>query len=197
MIYSVVLSGYEDLINVLNVTDADVTITAELTAIPYGVTLAVADEDGNAVEGATVSIAGMSDMTSDASGNVVLSGLTGTVDYTVSKEGFENATGTITFADKDQTVAVTLTAVVGIRETAFTAFEVYPNPAADYVTIAMKADAGRLVVYSITGKTVVNMLVNANQVALDLSAVQSGLYFVKVWDADEQLLGIKKMVIQK
>jgi hypothetical protein len=197
IVYSVALSGYEDLINVLNVTDADVTITAGLTAIPYGVTLAIADKDGNAVEGATVSIAGMSDKTSDASGNVALSGLEGTVSYTVAKAGFEDATGELTFGDKDQTVAVTLTAVVGVEEAAYTAFGVYPNPAANFVTIDLKTDAGRLVVYSITGKTVVNRIITANQVSLDLSAIQSGLYFVKVWDTQEQLLGIEKMVIQK
>jgi len=197
MVYSVTLSGYDDVIDVVSVTDTDVSVDVTLTAKPYSVTLSVVDDESAAVEGATLSIAGMDDQTTDASGNVSLSGLVGSVSYTVSKDGYDDATGELTYADKDQTVTVTLTMIIGFDNNEYGSIDIYPNPSADYVNLQLNVEQGSVSVYNITGKQVIDQVISSDLVRLNFADLGSGTYFMKVQNVEGSLIGYKKVIIQK
>jgi hypothetical protein len=197
IIRSVSKSGYEESIDVLNVVDADVSVTVTVTAIAYDVTLTVVDIESNPVEGATVSATGIDDVTSDASGNAVLTGLTGDVEYTVTKDGYETETGSLTFADKDQTISVTLTSTIGIFGANVSLYNIFPNPAMDYLSIELLEQGSQLKVYDMTGKVTISRNISSDHVMLDLSNQNTGIYILKVWNTEGSLMGSAKFVIQK
>lgn len=85
------------ILSITNTYEAAVTTT-------YTVSGSVIDADGNPVEGATVSLPGANAQT-DAEGKYSIEGIEdGTYDLTVSKEGFENTTASVTVNGADVTV---------------------------------------------------------------------------------------------
>ena len=83
----------------------------EKTVVPpttAAATFVVKDADDNPVAGATVAVDGKSG-TTDADGKAVIAGLAQKAHaYTVSKEGYEDAKGSVDLSSGDQEVAVTL-----------------------------------------------------------------------------------------
>ena len=77
---------------------------------------------------------------------------------------------------------------------------VYPQPAIDNLNIDIKLsnnDVNRLDLYDIRGKVLLSTVVNqnSNNVSLDVSGLNSGIYFVKVQSKDN--LYTKKVQIIK
>jgi hypothetical protein len=80
-------------------------------------------------------------------------------------------------------------------------FSVYPNPAADKIVVDayhhFLHDA-EIMIYDIPGKTVLRQTVNKSEIFsdafnIDISLLQSGIYFISVRDGDENI-GMKKLV---
>lgn len=85
------------ILSITNTYEAAVTTT-------YTVSGSVIDADGNPVEGATVSLPGANVQT-DTEGKYSIEGIEdGTYDLTVSKEGYQNATASVTVSGGDLTV---------------------------------------------------------------------------------------------
>lgn len=196
-IYSVNKSGYQEKIDVLNVVDADVNITVTLIVIPYSVTLKTVDAGSNPIEGATVSATGIADVVTDGSGNAVLADLKGSVDYTVTKDGFETVTGTFSYADKDKTISITMTIVDGIFGGSQVLFNIFPNPATDYIHVELLERGAQLKVYDLTGRAVISRNITSDHIKLDINDQNSGIYIMKIWNQNGSLMGSAKFVIQK
>jgi len=73
----------------------------------YDITFQVEDENGNPVQDALVTI-GSESILSNASGEAVFNRPDGDYDYTITKTGYYDVTGTVTVAGADQTVPISL-----------------------------------------------------------------------------------------
>ena len=59
-------------------------------------------------------------------------------------------------------------------------FNIYPNPANDVINIEAEFDVEEVTIYNITGVMVYNEQCTMNNVQLNVSDLNSGVYFVKV-----------------
>ncbi|OUS00038.1 hypothetical protein A9Q86_11380 [Flavobacteriales bacterium 33_180_T64] len=87
---------------------------------------------------------------------------------------------------------------LSISEVNFTSFDMFPNPAKGKVTIEMNTSNfgnANLSLFDIQGKLILEQTISeGNSVDLDISELQSGLYFVKLNTATKSL--VKKLIIE-
>lgn len=71
---------------------------------------------------------------------------------------------------------------------------VYPNPASDEVNVVFDANSGikTISIRNIIGKVVGNYKVTGNSAKLNISNLQSGIYFLNLADAQGRIIAIKK-----
>jgi len=76
-------------------------------------------------------------------------------------------------------------------------FAIYPNPAVSTTTIKSDVIITSLTVISIDGKAqIVKENVESKDVVLDVSAIKSGIYFIRITDSNGNM-GIRKIYIHK
>ncbi|MFT7153526.1 MAG: hypothetical protein ACI9Z7_000583 [Alteromonas macleodii] len=96
-------------------------------------------------------------------------------DWEVEGEGF--------MCVSDRTEVVVTIGTVGIEEGELSGVEVYPNPASDFVTVAIPASVEGLVemnVLDALGHLVYSKTANSGVNQLDVSALSSGIYFLEM-----------------
>jgi hypothetical protein len=64
------------------------------------------------------------------------------------------------------------------------AFVIYPNPAADVLNISGKTAISKVVVSNMLGQELLNVTAGAKAVTVDVSALQSGNYLIRVYSGD-------------
>jgi hypothetical protein len=76
--------------------------------------------------------------------------------------------------------------------------KVFPNPVADKLTVYLTGDNTRknLVVYNVNGKVIYSQAVTEMFTTLDVKKIPGGVYYVKLTDADGNLLHSEKFVKQ-
>lgn len=158
-------------------TNIDVSYTPGDT---YTVTFNVMDEDDNAIEGANVNING-DDLTTDASGVATINLADGDYDYTVSKAGYFDATGTVTVAGAPVTEEVTLS-LDAVNEISHNKLNIYPNPSTGLFNVKAEGNYEATIV-NFTGQVVYQNTLNGNTV-IDLSSQPAGVYFVRIKNND-------------
>lgn len=98
------------------------------------------------------------------------------------------------------TLKVSCTATTGINENAMETtvlITLFPNPAADEITVESTEEIQRLQVTDINGKAILEIeSVNKNTVNIDISAVNNGFYFVKSFDKQGRIT-FNKFIVQK
>ena len=68
----------------------------------------------------------------------------------------------------------------GINQVEANAFNIYPNPVADYLIISGYANAGMPIkVLDISGRVILERTLNENTTQIDVSNLQSGIYFLQ------------------
>ena len=111
--YSVTAQGYEDATGTISITDGGSNETIVMTALPppvYAVTFTV-NNGTNAIHNARIYFNG-SDFFTDTNGEVTVMDIeTGTYHYSVTAQGYEDATGTITITDGDSNETIVMTAL--------------------------------------------------------------------------------------
>lgn len=152
-----------------------------VAAPTYTVTFNVSDADG-AVADAAVTFQSNTANT-DASGQAVFTGVAAVTDaaYTITKDGYEDASGTVTVSDADVTENVTLTALVsGLSGSFADVAKVYPNPASTNLTIEFSSDVEKLEIINVLGKVVYSRsdLTASETLRIDVSEYSNGMYFV-------------------
>jgi hypothetical protein len=76
--------------------------------------------------------------------------------------------------------SVVANATLGANEFAISTFKIYPNPAQNFVSVALPngVEQGTVKIYDILGKVIVNQIINTNQNTVDISSLVSGSYMV-------------------
>jgi hypothetical protein len=90
------------------------------------------------------------------------------------------------------TAVITVDLCMNTSEPVAQQWLVYPNPAQDYVTVQISGAPVRVQLTDVTGRVLTDVNMNASAVQLDLSALSSGVYFVKLISNDE-VIGIEKI----
>ena len=73
-------------------------------------------------------------------------------------------------------------------------FEIYPNPAVEYVRITSNAEIENLVVFSIDGKVVYTETVNQEETMIDVTSFAKGSYIVRMVSNDKMF--IRRIVVK-
>jgi uncharacterized protein (TIGR02145 family) len=81
-------------------------------------------------------------------------------------------------------------------------FNIYPNPAKDYITIDVSKindmNSWSYKIVNALGQKVLYGVLNSQQDIIQLSKIgEQGVYFVKVYDKSNTLMGTKKLIIQQ
>ncbi|PQJ11500.1 hypothetical protein CJD36_006775 [Flavipsychrobacter stenotrophus] len=78
-----------------------------------------------------------------------------------------------------------------------TKFSMYPNPAADHISLVTTADAfTEVVIYNQLGATVLSTTIDKNNMDININ-LSSGLYFVKCFNKQTGAAEVQKLVIQQ
>jgi len=183
--YSVTMENYKSVAETaLDVNTENVMVIVPMEKSSFMVTIHVMS-GSDALEGATVTLDGVT-VTSDANGDAAFTGLVaGTYAYTVSKDVYTTATGSITLTNLDVIENVEILSTVGINGVNAKMIKLYPNPTNGILNISLPENNGKGITIKVTnviGKVVLeNKVINSsNQSKLDLSGFDSGIYFVKV-----------------
>jgi hypothetical protein len=152
------------------------------------------------VEGASVAFADTSLMT-DAEGMVWYTLPNGDYDYTVTADGYEDATGSFTIDYGKDTVDVALTAVdtsdgTGINDLNEIAnVKVYPNPTNGYITISgNKIEGATVEIINTLGARMRKIQVVGDKQHIDLNELNSGVYFLRIEKGNRR--GTQKIIIE-
>lgn len=72
-------------------------------------------------------------------------------------------------------------------ESSSSEFSVYPNPVNDKLNILSKKNFDRVEVYTTLGKLVMSKFVTSNRSVLDMNTLNSGVYFVKIFNGTKEI----------
>jgi hypothetical protein len=70
---------------------------------------------------------------------------------------------------------------------------VYPNPARNFISISSTGNVDKIIIYSITGDVMLIKSVEDSFESLDISELISGVYFVKIYN-DQENVATKKII---
>jgi len=74
---------------------------------------------------------------------------------------------------------------VGVEETELAEFSIYPNPASNFVNISSEAGTADVLIYNIYGKLVKQVAMHENQLQIDISDLDSGMYIINIISQEE------------
>jgi len=81
----------------------------------------------------------------------------------------------------------------GVNDNADVTFEIYPNPAHDYMRIVANSEISKVSLLNVLGQTVLERTINAKETRLDIGGTQPGVYIVKL-EADGKTVTQKVFV---
>jgi hypothetical protein len=110
---------------------------------------------------------------------------------TVAGDGeFTDIPGTATItvtaesgATQDYTIEVTIE--VGINESMLEKVNFYPNPVSKILNVDVPNTGSRISIYNALGEAVIELVADKKHVQIDVSELNSGLYFIKLEDSGE------------
>jgi hypothetical protein len=154
------IDGITSSVTVVDTTAPVITVTAGTDTVEQGSTWTDAGAISNGGETVT------------ASGTVDTS-VAGTYSITYTATDAAGNTGTATRT-------VTVEATLGIDDAELSQFTYFPNPVNNVLIIKAQASIENITVYNMLGQAVVRSTPNTNDSTVDLSALQTGAYFVQV-----------------
>ncbi len=163
---------------VVNTYDAVFTVTDASTS--------------NAINGATVSVTGETNQSTNSSGNCTFSGLAdGTYSYTVSATGYDAVSSSFTVSGSNIAVNVQMTenSGSGVSELK-NEFSAFPNPCVNFLVINTENNNVQWSVYSIIGQ----FIKAGTGKKVGISNLNAGYYMLKI-KTDEKSV-IKKILKQ-
>lgn len=144
----------------------------------YKVFFDVTDEEGNLLEDAIVTLEGTSNPFNNHSFYQLDPGAYG---YTISLEGYHDATGDVVVTDQDVFVTVTLVSItsnIGTIDSPF--INVFPNPAKTSITIASDVIFEEIRIYNMLGKEVFFQQFHTNSAQINVEGLSEGLHIVLI-----------------
>lgn len=164
----------------------DVEFYGATTEENYTVTFSVKDANATALVDAEIEFLNKT-MTTDINGIAEFTSVSATTnaEYTVTKSGYINATGTATVVDVDLNISVTLLSV-GIENEMDLVVNIYPNPVQASLNINCEIGSD-ITIYTILGEKVLRTSNSTETESLDLSLLNNGVYFIKVTKGDKSI----------
>jgi hypothetical protein len=154
----------------------------------------VVDGDNAPVDGASVELSGYDPVTTDANGEAVINNVyySDALDYTVTADGYEDATGQMQVDDLEETMQVQLTAIPdAIDDVDNNNLTVYPNPAKNTISVKSDLDIDKIVIYDVIGKRI--KVVEDHFKYIPISDIREGVYFISVYNKGE-VIGTRKII---
>ncbi|MDA3893393.1 MAG: T9SS type A sorting domain-containing protein [Salinivirgaceae bacterium] len=192
--YTITKEGYVEGTGNVTVVDTDVAVNVTLevlAAATYTVTFTVIDAESNAIADAEVVFNGAS-VTTDANGLAEFAEVAPVTDaeYSVSKDGFEVASGNVSVVDDNVNLNVQLM-TVGLQNAISLVTNIYPNPTNGELNIqlAKNIEKATFELYDGCGKIVVKTVLNQMETILDLGDNKQGIYFIRVTMDNQQYFG--------
>ncbi len=138
------------------------------------------NDNNNAVDEAVITLSNQEVVSTDASGVAeIMVKLNQTIDYTVTKDGYELAEGTLNVTDKDIETTILLKPTVNILENKSSDFTVYPNPNQGHFQLFSPYNA-EANIYDIAGRNVRTVKIIRGTNYLDLSELKKGIYIINL-----------------
>ncbi len=165
--------------------EEDVTLFANFSFNTYTITFIIEDEGGEPIPDAVITLAG----DEYEAGFYVFEDLPpASYEYTVSRDGYFDNSGTIDLVDEDVNVTVVLeideTPIAELDDTGLVT--IYPNPATSHVTIrANYSEMEGLKIFDMQGRLVHQVIVGNHEYSVDVSALDPAIYLLQVRTADQ------------
>lgn len=163
-----------------NVT-VDHTIHAVFTQETFTATFGVTASDGTEITDASITFNGE---LFEPGVYQFASLIPGQYDYTIERQGFFPDTGSLEIIDADVVVSVVLQTDDTSVSDLVALFQVYPNPASDWLMITAGQNITMLEIYDIKGIRVLQNYPDNERYSFQVSALPAGLYLLKVYQAD-------------
>lgn len=178
--------------------EGTVTISGDQTIVidfcpstSYSVNFTVTDTTGNVVENAMVELDFYAEYT-DVDGLATIENVyDGDYSCTVTADGYETYTSTVTVSGADLDVEVALVPMVAIDDVKQINVNIYPNPTSDYFTITNVFDT-EIAIYDIVGNLVSSFHSNSNNQVINIEDFAAGTYIIKA--TNDQGTATKKIV---
>ncbi|MBU1012815.1 MAG: carboxylesterase family protein [Bacteroidetes bacterium] len=190
-------NGYIEVLDTVFVDGNPQTLNIFMTKIPtptYAITFYVGNES-QAISGADIDINEQVLITND-NGTVSIDLEMGTYPYTVSANSYENYTDTLIVNGISRTVNILLTISTGLNKFEKTSYNIYPNPANEYINIllpgAIKQYHFQLV--DISGRVVYCQNIFIKKAIINLSGIKPGIYFMFLKNKEEVF--VEKLIIK-
>lgn len=158
----------------------DDIVFVKTEAHPVTFTL-VRNDNGNPISGASVSINNQNYIT-DNQGMCTTDALeVGEYSYTATKNGFYDATSTITVSDAsiDFTVPLTADDATVVDGNEDFDYKIYPNPASALINVASPVGS-TITIYSISGNKIKVLTNSSSLTTINVSDMAKGLYIVEI-----------------
>jgi hypothetical protein len=183
------------------VFSSDVGVTdsgwkAELSQVgTYKVTFDITDKNNEPINGVNVNLGSKSNITSSNGVAIIRNVIPQAgISYTLTKEGYDEYTGTVDVRDKDETVTVQMSLNTAIDDLNESNFKLYPNPSNGLFNIEFIniSDASEYVVqvYNVLGVMVYNKVINVNQSSkeqIDITDKANGMYILSIKSMDNKI----------
>jgi uncharacterized repeat protein (TIGR02543 family) len=174
----------------------DVTFTATYNEdIPdtYTVTFTVTDEEQIAIEGATILIGGVIELTSNANGIATIDLPNGGYAFTATADNFEDFEGSFTVNSEALNVSVAMTPVA-VNHNPLSMLRVYPNPFRNSITLENAKGVSRVVIVNLIGQKVLEIQLSGNdRITIPTTELVNGIYMMQFIGENGEKI-IRKMV---
>jgi hypothetical protein len=140
----------------------------------------IINETGEAIEDATIKI-DTAELSTNASGEAKIELINGDYDYTVTAEGYNDVSGTVSVDGENVNKTVELTASsTSVKDIdANNSLEIYPNPTAGLITVETGKTCN-IRLLNVIGNVIYTGKINSINNKIDMSQYQPGVYFIQL-----------------
>lgn len=173
-----------------------ITVNVELQRVEFIITFNVTDKDGEAIEGATISINDET-LTTNGQGVATITLTNGEYPYEVSKDEYISVSDVVAVDNEDVDLTITLNPT-GIEINKLISASIYPNPTSGHFSIVIPETTGKALVeiYSASGSLIMSNSYNLENSEIKMNIKQlQGIYLVKISLPDGNSV-TKKLIVQ-
>ena len=183
--YTVEKEGYHTVTGTVTVASDDLTEDVVLELIVYQLAFEPMTETGDPITGATITLNGDG---YDPGHYLFPEMVPGTYEYTIEKDMYFPAHGSVEVTDHDIVLQVVLFVDdTGLDEAEAFNVNIYPNPAKNQVTIESDLYISHISITDISGQVIHSLETDSDQVVVDINRLDAGIYFVRIHTKDEQV----------
>ena len=179
-IYRVYATGFLPATDTLSIQNNDSTVVVTLNPQTYIVRFIVTDQNSNPLPGAWV-VLGQDSTQTGTDGKAQFSVPNGSYNYRVYKNGYNQATGTVTVNNANVDVPISLTQLSTSLYNINKSVQIYPNPTSQKLTIKSNSTIKQIIIYDITGKKIKSLKINKTKTIIDISELKPDIYLLRIF----------------